>query len=138
MDHGFQPKHPIVKDLCNGLWELHEEVIYISPMGRVWFIPKGFLTDFGSIPKFLDWIPGLQTNGTDADNPFILHDWLYHCHRIGKDQCRNKADADNILLEAMDDSGVGYTRRHIIYTGVRLGGSIAWNRKVRINNEQHS
>lgn len=123
---GFQPQQPIVQDLLNGDWKLHEPLHYHAPDGRSWKIRKGFITDYGSIPEALDWIPGLDTNGTDADCPFILHDYLYHSH-----ECEGRKDADTILYEALLVCGVGRFRAGVIYAGVRVGGGWAWNRQVR-------
>lgn len=123
---GFAPHHPIVVDLCNGRWRLHEPLTYSAPDGRAWTIAAGFETDFGSIPAPLEWLPGLKPYGTEGDCPYILHDWLYYCHRTRQDRCKDRADADSILYAALLICGVGRIRAWVIYRAVRMGGWKAW------------
>ncbi len=125
---GFSPKHPVVVDLCNGKWRLHEPIRYTAPDGRQWTMPEGLETDFGSIPNALEWIPGLEPWGTEGDAPYILHDYLYACNRAGKPECRDRKDADQILYDALRLCGVGRVRAGVIYYGVRVGGWVAWER----------
>lgn len=121
---GFTPQHPIVEDLCNGFWRLHDPLYYRAPDGRDWLIPAGLKTDFGSVPAVVDWIiPAIQTI---ADPAYILHDYLYSEHRAGMDRCRDRQDADNILYDALMVCGVARWRARLIYAGVRLGGWRAW------------
>lgn len=124
---GFAPKHPVVRDLLNGLWELYVPLYYQSPDGRSWLIPRNFSTDFGSVPAIVDWI--IPANSSVADPAYILHDWLYHCHRIGQDQCRDRADADAILYTALLVCGVGRVKARVIYWAVRAAGGAAWGRE---------
>ena len=124
--NGFNPQHPIVQDLCNGFWRLYEPLSYRAPDGRSWIIPKGFLTDFGSVPAVVDWIiPAIETV---ADPAYILHDYLYAQHRAEKDECVSRKDADEILRAALLVCGVGRVKAGIIYWAVRAGGSMAWER----------
>lgn len=127
MVFGFIPKHPIVQDLCNGFWKLHEPLFYDASDYRSWMIPRGFITDFGSVPKIVDCIiPAIESV---ADPAYILHDYLYGMHRKGDDRCNGRDDADNILYEALRICGVGRIKAGTIYYAVRCFGSFAWNRK---------
>ncbi len=129
MTAGFTPLHPVVVDMCDGFWKMHEPLQYTTEDSRIFTIPSGQLTDYGSIPEILDWIPGLAGNGTDADCSYLLHDYLYSEHRAGRGKVKDRAEADVLLLEALKVCGVGYVRRYTIYWGVRVGGGIAWNKK---------
>lgn len=123
---GFIPKHPIVQDLCNGFWKLYEPLFYDSPDKRSWMIPRGFLTDFGSVPACVDWIiPSVETV---ADPAYILHDYLYAKHREHDDRCMSRHDADQILYDALRLCGVSKVKAATIYYACRLGGSMAWER----------
>lgn len=123
---GFVPKHPIVQDLCNGFWRLHEPLFYDAPDGRSWMVPKGFLTDFGSVPAVVDWIiPAIESL---ADPAYILHDYHYAKHRAGEDVTVSRKDADDILYTALRVCGVGKTKARIIYWAVRAAGGAAWGR----------
>lgn len=121
---GFTPKHPIVEDLCNGFWRVHEPVLFQAADNRSWIIPENFLTDFGSVPAVVDWI--IPANSSKADPAYLLHDLLYARHRDGYPACRDRADADAILHDALLICGVGRVKAWIIYKAVRLGGAAAW------------
>lgn len=125
---GFRPKHPVVRDLCNGFWELVEPLTYTDPAGKAWPIPAGLKTDFGSIPDALEWIPGLEPWGTEGDPPYVLHDSEYQRHRTGESN-RTRKEVDDQLHESLRVCGVGRVRAAVIYYGVRAGGWIAWERK---------
>lgn len=83
-------------------------------------IPAGFVTDFASIPRVL-W----NLVGGPADGKYrlaaVVHDYLYRTPGI----CM-RDQADDVLSEAMQVSGVSRWQRWAIYRGVRLGGGIAW------------
>ncbi len=88
-------------------------------------VPKGFDTDFASIPKFLWLFPCWAK----FNKPSPLHDWLYQTKQImGKPITRK--EADRIFYEAM----LVAFRKHksgrliafIEYWSVRLFGQLAW------------
>lgn len=81
-------------------------------------VPVGFVTDFASIPRIF-WSL-LPTDG-QYTYPAIIHDYLYW------DQSISREDADKILRYAMDDFKVNSATIDTIYTGVRVGGWIAWD-----------
>jgi hypothetical protein len=81
-------------------------------------VPLGFVTDFASIPRiFWSALPpdGLYTY------PAIVHDYLYW------EQTVTRSQADDIFRYAMEDFNVPRPSIDAIYTGVRTGGSFAWN-----------
>lgn len=86
-------------------------------------VPVGFVTDFASIPRiFWSLLPpdGLYTY------PAIIHDYLYW------DQPVSREEADLILRFAMEDFKIDSATIKTIYTGVRLGGGIAWEDNVKL------
>lgn len=89
-------------------------------------VPKGFVTDGGSVPRPL-W--GIVSPWGKASKPYILHDWLYHT------QDRTRLVSDAILLEAMEVVGVNGFQRFLIYSGVRIGGWVAWKEHKRENEQ---
>ena len=123
---GFTPQHPVVQDLCNGFWQLFCPLSYLAPDGRAWTVPSGFLTDFGSVPDIVDWI--IPAISTQADPAYVLHDFHYACHRDGFEAVKDRADADQILYDALLVCGVARWRARLIWAGVRSGGWVAWNR----------
>lgn len=81
-------------------------------------IPKGFVTDFASIPRVF-W-SALRPDGNYAYSA-VLHDYLYW------EQKRPREVADAILRRSMLNFRVSKATVDIIYSAVRLGGQGAWN-----------
>lgn len=92
-------------------------------------VPKGFVTDFASIPSIFFSI--LRADG-EYTYPAIIHDYLYWA------QTTKRSTADAILGFAMEDFKVNWGARSIIYRSVRLGGGSAWsgNTSARLGGEK--
>ena len=118
---------PVVKPFADSRdWMLVESVNYsIGNSGVIISVPKGFVTDFASIPQPL-WSFGLSPYGRFS-KAAIVHDYLYWTQDCTREQ------ADNLLLIAMKESGVSKSQQNEIYLGVRAGGETAWesNKKDR-------
>ena len=96
-------------------------------------VPAGFDTDLASVPRLFWRI--FPPSGV-YNKAAVVHDWLYVTRKIGPHAvCR--AEADAVLLEAMDTLGVGWWERTTMYRCVRLFGWIVWNRR-RINSERRT
>ena len=111
----------VVSPLADGkAWFLQEEFSYDvgeEGSGNTVMVPRWFITDFASVPRplwavFPRW--GLYGNAA------VIHDFLYY------DQSRNRKEADNIFLEAMEVLEVGWLKRTAMYWAVRSFGWIAW------------
>ena len=88
-------------------------------------VPVGFRTDLASIPRGL-W--NVLPKVGKWDKAAVVHDALYFYGRIPiQGRAVTKAEADAVLREAMTLDGVGWWARFVIYSGVRLGGFVAWN-----------
>jgi hypothetical protein len=81
-------------------------------------VPKGFVTDFASIPRIF-WSM-LRPDG-DYTYPAIIHDHLYWA------QDRSRQVADEIFRFAMEDFGIASTPAAAIFNAVRVGGGSAWD-----------
>lgn len=95
-------------------------LIYQSDLlNRVITVPVQFKTDLASIPR-LFWrvLPPFGRYDAAA----VVHDYLYQHNGV------TRAQADGVLDEAMGVLGVSNWQRRIIYTGVRVGGWVPWNR----------
>ncbi len=79
--------------------------------------PKGYVTDFASIPSFGHWL--ISPFGKHAEAA-VVHDWLYTLGKKGDG--RGRKVADRTFRRALKLVGVGWLRRHIMYWAVRLGG----------------
>lgn len=93
---------------------------------RLVTIPLGFVCDGASIPKPLWPIIGHPLSST-VIRAAALHDWLYHCHRIGATPIR-RVDADSEFREALAVDGVGWVRRWVMFVAVRATGRWSWRR----------
>ena len=98
-------------------WEVMEDYYYKTSRGII-RVPKGFRTDYASVPKiFRNIINTYGKHGRAA----VVHDWLY------SSQCEinvTRAEADKIFLEIMVEWNVKKYKRILMYVLVRMfGGS---------------
>ena len=97
-------------------WEVMEDYYYKTSRGII-RVPKGFRTDYASVPKiFRNIINTYGKHGRAA----VVHDWLY------SSQCKidiTRAEADKIFLEIMKECGVGSIKRNLMYRMVRIFGA---------------
>ena len=110
------------------LWQLDEDFKYGSDLlKRVLVVPKGFVTDYESCPR---WMPIINSIfGDVADEPALVHDWLYYSAIV------DRKTADLALLEAMRlIPGIPEWKMQGIYWGLRLGGWAAWNEHRRMGH----
>lgn len=83
-------------------------------------VPKGFVTDFASIPRALWAAVGGPSEGKYR-KAAVIHDFLYRTKGLA-----TRPQADSVLLEAMKVSGCSWWQRSVIYSGVRVGGSSSY------------
>jgi hypothetical protein len=79
-------------------------------------VPKGFQTDFASVPRPFVWFLPRYGRYTKAA---ILHDYL--CNVEVEAGALSRADADGIFRQAMRSLDVPFLRRWIMWAAVRLG-----------------
>lgn len=98
--------------------ELSQDFRYSSTrLSTTLTVPRGFDTDLATIPRVL-WVV-LPKVGR-WDRAAVIHDWLYTTGEY------TRAQSDAVLYEAMNLDRVPWSRRWIIYLGVRIGGQTAW------------
>lgn len=118
------PPAPLLPFADNKQWVLFDDMKYeVGGSGVVITVPKGFVTDFASIPQAF-WSAGLSPNGLYS-KAAVVHDYLYWT------QTCSRAQADNLLMIAMKESGVSTGTRLLVYEGVRAGGEGAWSANAR-------
>lgn len=83
-------------------------------------IPKGFITDGGSIPRFL-WRLFGHPFDSDYIEEYVIHDYDYSTGRIPRDE------ADAKMRDGLKAKGMGIIKRNLIYAGVRLFGRSHYN-----------
>ncbi len=87
-------------------------------------VPKGFVTDLASTPKFLWFI--FEPFNKNYMEPSIVHDFLYNKKSSHK---FNRKEADKIFLQLMKEYGANKLKRNLIYLGARLFGSTHYKKR---------
>lgn len=111
-----------------GRWRLTEPFAYFDDEGDygTWIdVPAGFVTDFASVPRLL-W-PFYPKTGSYA-KAAVVHDWLYFAGYIRGVGPVTRSYADAVFKRAMEDLGVPYVRRHLMWLAVRAGAGSTWAR----------
>ena len=113
-------------------WVLLEPLIYESKNVGMIIVPKGFVTNFGSVPR----LPFMfMFFGGVGDKACTLHDWLYaapHETFKGSGFFVDRKMADKVLRgvikECMTDSWsiTKSATAWAMWAGVRLGGESHW------------
>lgn len=124
---GLTPIMPIVRPSGNNrAFILHSAMVWeIGSTGVSIDVPKGFVTDFASIPRPL-W--SVYSPHDQYSRAAVVHDYLYWSQLCTREQ------ADNLFMIAMKESEVSEVTRNIIYSAVVAGGESAWetNRAERL------
>lgn len=81
---------------------------------RYIIVPKGFSTDFGSVPQLFQ---GIISPVGNASKAYVLHDYLCVLSREGR---LSRASADRIFKDALKQVNVKPLMREILYKAVRL------------------
>lgn len=81
-------------------------------------VPKGYVTDFASIPGWIQWLIAPFGRHSEAA---VVHDWLYTLGTKGDRKARKLADLT--FRRALAIVGVKFIRRNLMYWAVRIGGS---------------
>ena len=119
-----------VRCINDGAWELDAPLTYRSDvlivdenLGMI-TVPKGFQTDFASVPR----VPVFFTLfGDRAHREAVLHDYLYRTNSV---PVAERAQADDVFLEAMTERGKGYFVRYAMYWGVCIGGFTSYHKRM--------
>ena len=88
-------------------------------------VPRGFVTDFASIPQPLQILRAQLPTTARYGNSAAVHDYLYWRQDCTREQ------SDKILAIAMREAGVSLLERTLVYEGVRRFGQSAWDGNKR-------
>lgn len=90
-------------------------------------VKRGFITDLDSIPK----VPIVYSifKGR-AKTSAVIHDW----HYFQQDVSRLRADRI-FLVQMIKEEGINRTTARLMYTAVRIGGGVTWNRNKRLKEQ---
>jgi endonuclease G len=131
------PNRVLIENLMNGEYILLANYIWNPwdaryPNARI-LIPKGFTTDFGSVPKLAQNV--YPPIGTFRDKDFLGHDWLYGteyfqweevAYKYVLNKSDNRAECDMRFLESLKGNGDNWISRNTIWSAVKLGGGAVW------------
>ena len=112
--------------------ELYEDFICASPYGLI-KVPKGFITDFASIPPGIRWIIKRKGKYNKAS---VIHDYLYRFAKLNPDYpdgIITREIADYVMKGFMILSGVGCIKRNVILAGLKVGGWITWGKYRKLD-----
>ena len=104
-------------DEMGNVYTLREPIFY-----RELTVPVGFRSDGASVPRFF-WRLVFPPGDAQALRAAFLHDWIYRTHPEGWDRKK----ADDLFYDVLVADGVPKWRAYLAWSGVRLGGSAAWN-----------
>lgn len=106
-----------------------------------WFVvtvPKGFITDFASVPRLAQLLPGFNRTEGSA-TAAVLHDWVYCCAGdlvvadeafvCGEQVQLSRRECDRLLYDGLRASGYSRVTAWLFYAAVRAGGWKYWNRR---------
>ena len=124
---------PLTRD-GRSTWSVNAPLAYDDGRQRI-VVPDGFITDLASIPRPV-W------NLVPPDGPWakaaVIHDFLYATRGTGvvsdgscgidKPGGYTRAEADQVLDDAMACLGVPFLTRLAIWSAVRAGGGRGWGR----------
>ena len=99
-------------------------------------IPKGFVTDFASVPRIM-W-PIISPWGKHKVAA-VVHDYLYRQHTLDLDLNEiSRKQCDRVFRLLMKRSGVAWWKRTLMYTAVRLFGGKSWKKIANDGLCEHS
>ena len=101
------------------LWELLAPYEYSLGINTVITVPKGYVTNFGSIPRWVHWF----ITPTEMREAAVVHDFLSNENFLVDGEPINsgfsRLVADTILYVHLRDIGIDLLRAMAIYAGVR-------------------
>jgi len=119
------PPAPLLQPFADGEdWMLQTHMVFRTDKASalILIVPRGFVTDYASIPRPLRLL--LPKTGAYG-NAAIIHDYLYW-----RQDC-TRAESDNIMAIAMMEAGVQEATLKAIQIGVRFGGQGSWDSNRR-------
>lgn len=90
-------------------------------------VPKGFVTDFASVPRVFWTI--FPPDGSYTMSA-VLHDYLYNQKGHIREKVYSRKQCDQIFREAMKVLGVNILTRNTIYRAVRMFGWLYFKRII--------
>lgn len=110
----------VLVDDQSGVWVLDADLVYFSELvGEKITVPKGFTTDFASVPRVPVIYLLYANRGRRAA---AVHDFLYRTGAFDRATC------DAIFREALIADGESFAIAWAMWSGVRIGGIFKYKR----------
>jgi hypothetical protein len=99
-------------------WALTAPLVWTGTQGDTYVVPGGFVTDFATVPRFVHWLVlpyGAYTRAA------VLHDYLIERRINNADPALRvtSRDTDGIFRRVMQDLGVPWAKRWLMWAAVR-------------------
>lgn len=104
---------------------LHDYIFWSARLQNVVVVPRWFTTDLASIPK-----PArvLVSKSGKSKIPALVHDMLYFMHsNFAEYVTFSRKTADKVLKDFCLERKMNKVIASLVYSGVRIGGSCAFN-----------
>lgn len=100
--------------------KLLEDIVYTDSNNKVWIAHTGLIFDGASIPRFMWRVIGSPFVGKYR-RAAIIHD-QYYTYGLEGHPVESRKDTDKMFLEAMEELGVSWWKRKMMYRAVRWFG----------------
>ena len=90
-------------------------------------VPKGFVTDFASIPAAIKF--WMDDNAGYIRDAAVIHDYLYSRKSSILYPLVTRKMADVIIVEGMDALGASWAKKRAVYYALRSFGMFAYKKK---------
>lgn len=104
---------------------IYKDYKHILHTGEEIIIPKGYVTDFASVPRIF-WVI-FPPHFYSYRKPSIIHDYLYTENKI----ILSRKESDKEFSELLKQNGAWCVTIFLFYSYVRLFGWIKWNKYKR-------
>ncbi len=101
------------------LYRLTDDYSFSYGDGFEVVVPSGFVTNLGTIPRGLRWV----VSPSDLREASVVHDYLLQERLARKQRGKHLVSrwmADAILYEAMEQVGIPFSKRTLVFLGVRF------------------
>jgi len=112
----------------DGRFQLVEPIEYLTRDHKLITVKAGYTTDGASIPRFYRWRFG-RTDGKWF-RPAVIHDILYDTEYFPREY------SDKVFLEAMEENGVSWWTRNVMYRAVSMFGGFTWNKHTKESKKE--
>ena len=104
-------------------WRLTAPLEYESDIAGLIVVPRGFETDFASVPR----LPiAFLLAGDTSHHAAVVHDWLY---RMGATPAVSRKKADDVFAEAAAVRREPGLRVNLMWAAVRAFGWRSWKKR---------